>query len=740
VALLADDWLRVVGREYLARFVPGGGSAVKVVVGNDADLETVDTGLQGLARASQLTTMRVDAAATRIHMIQNVFFAVAQGIDWSGLAQRWIEIQFRANGYQWPRPGEPVPLRDLAEHNNVAENLLLRAVHDWLTRGISREHEMAQDFRNAMVHLCLARLEPPDPLSSPPVLDWLNGTLRTIGALRDVPIGAKITRNNGRAMLRSLCHWLGLVASTGIVVRLDIRHLSSPSVGPAGEARYTPSAVLDAFEVLRQFIDDSHLFKGFLLVVLAADALVDGEPRRSILAYSALRQRLESDVRSLAHDNPLAPLVRLGKTESGVALAGGDMTYSGERVTIEALRAGVPPNGEATRRLGTDEHVVENAFLEALKRVRETGTGDGVVAGRLVAGEFGAGKSHLLGYLAEQALMHDFVVSKVTISKETPLFNPERVFAAAIRNAAVQEVNDDIMRVVIERLLDRTAELQKLEAAISLPESGFAPIFAALLHILPKNVVNAEDRAAIARFLSGARLGTPRVRTWLRGAGSIKLFDLGHVRAADLAQQRIVLAPLLFQAAGFSGWCLMFDELELIARYSTLQRGKSYAELARWLALDPKVAIRGTVAIGAMTSDFKDEVFGRRLDQERIPPLLEARDLNDAARLADVAMSIIERGMQELMRPDATRLSRSLEDTRWLYQQSYGWKPPTSSIGEQRAGKPIREYVKSWITGWDIERLYGTRDKIDVQPILNDYSENPDLEKPSGPADDEDEA
>ena len=394
----------------------------------------------------------------------------------------------------------------------------------------------------------------------------------------------------------------------------------------------------------------------------------------------------------------------------------------------------------ATRRLGTDEHAIENTFIDGLKRVRDADAGGDLVTGRLIAGEFGAGKSHLLGYLAEQALMHDFVVSKVTISKETPLFNPERVFAAGVRNAAVQEVNDDIMRVVIERLLDRTGELQKLEAAISRPECGFASIFAALLHILPKNVVNAEDRAAIARFFGGARLGTPRVRTWLRGAGSIKLFDLGHVRAADLAQQRILLAPMLFQAAGFAGWCLMFDELELIARYSTFQRGKSYAELARWLGLDPKVAMRGTVAIGAMTSDFKDEVFGRRLDQERIPALLQARDLDQAAHLADVAMATIEKGMQELMRPDATRLGRSLEDTRWLYEQSYGWKPPTSGIGEQRAGKPIREYVKSWITGWDIERLYGTRDAIDVQPIPTDYAENLDLEKASGPGDDEDEA
>ena len=41
------------------------------------------------------------------------------------------------------------------------------------------------------------------------------------------------------------------------------------------------------------------------------------------------------------------------------------------------------------------------------------------------------------------------------------------------------------------------------------------------------------------------------------------------------------------------GWLLLFDEVELIGRYTLLQRGRSYAELARWLqpdADDPGVA------------------------------------------------------------------------------------------------------------------------------------------------------
>ena len=53
----------------------------------------------------------------------------------------------------------------------------------------------------------------------------------------------------------------------------------------------------------------------------------------------------------------------------------------------------------------------------------------------LVAGEFGSGKSHLLGCLESQALGQNFVCSRVVISKETPLFDMDKVFRAAVENA-----------------------------------------------------------------------------------------------------------------------------------------------------------------------------------------------------------------------------------------------------------------------------------------------------------------
>ncbi len=68
---------------------------------------------------------------------------------------------------------------------------------------------------------------------------------------------------------------------------------------------------MDAFEVLRQLIDDAESFEGLFVVVLGDPSLTQGDPKRSLLAYDALNARVLDDVVSTERDNPLAALVRI---------------------------------------------------------------------------------------------------------------------------------------------------------------------------------------------------------------------------------------------------------------------------------------------------------------------------------------------------------------------------------------------------------------------------------------------
>jgi bacteriophage exclusion system BrxC/D-like protein len=314
MAVAAAEWLALIDREYLPGFVAAGGAAVKFVVGDAAEIADLGARLCRLAARHRLTHVPIDAAATRLHMIQDVFFAIARNLDWDAMAQDFVEALFDRQGYEWPRRGEAVPVHEVAAHNRVEPTLMRRDLRQWLTAEIMRDPEMTQDFRIAMTRLCLRRLEPEEtqPGVVTPVVEWLRGELPRIGALKDASITAKITRHNGRAMLRSLCRWLRLCRRRGLCVALDLRQFGRTGVAAGDGLRYSLAAVMDGFEVLRQLIDDAEHFAGMLLVALADEALIDDGSRRSVGAYQALKMRIWDDVRPEGRDNPLAPLIRLG--------------------------------------------------------------------------------------------------------------------------------------------------------------------------------------------------------------------------------------------------------------------------------------------------------------------------------------------------------------------------------------------------------------------------------------------
>lgn len=398
------------------------------------------------------------------------------------------------------------------------------------------------------------------------------------------------------------------------------------------------------------------------------------------------------------------------------------------RNAVEALRAGVP-NRTAIRALGSAEDELTSEFVARLRLCGPALDTGAQVEGIGIVGAFGAGKSHQLGYLAELALRENFIVSLVPISKETPLFDPGRLFAAAVRTAIVPGENDDLLTAAMRRLRPNSDAYDAFEARVTADtENGLlAPLFPALLHVIPR-VKDPDDHHRMVRFLAGGKLNVSVVRGWLRTAGAAKLFDLKSVREAELALQRLRFAPYLLRAAGFAGWCILLDEIELIGKYSPLQRGRSYAELARWLGLERDPSLPGVVCVAAVTDDFKDEMFDRKRDDELIPPRLEQRGLVAQVELAKKGMAWLARPQFRLSPPHEGRLRFTLDQIANLYADAYGWTPPPTEIGERLTGKSMRQYIKSWITTWDIERLYGETPHIAAGTIATDYDENTDME------------
>lgn len=324
MSVSAHEWMGRIEQEYIMDFIAAGGAAVKFTVGDGERIAAIREALRETSRRREMVHVAIDAAVTKLHMVQDVFFAVSRALDWDALAQGFVEALFARQGYEWPHPGRAVAIDQVAECNRIDVTLMRRDVRQWLTGAVMRDTEMTQDFRLAMTQLCLHRLEPEDTLAgiTVPILSWLRGELRQIGALRDAAITARITRHNGRAMLRSACRWLRVCSRRGLCLSLDVRQLARTGSALGEGIRYSPAAVMDGFEVLRQLIDDAEHLAGLLLVVLADDALIGDDPKRSLGAYQALKMRVWDDVRAEGRDNPLAPLVRLSAAPALIGSAG----------------------------------------------------------------------------------------------------------------------------------------------------------------------------------------------------------------------------------------------------------------------------------------------------------------------------------------------------------------------------------------------------------------------------------
>ncbi|HEY4173126.1 MAG TPA: BREX system ATP-binding domain-containing protein, partial [Rhodopila sp.] len=215
------------------------------------------------------------------------------------------------SGYRWPDPGRRTTLVVLAEANEVAPALMRMQINQEITRTVWQDASLAQDFRNAMIALLATRLADDGDALHDAVLDWLQGAPGRLGAARNAQIGAKIGRNNARAMLKSLCHWLRLCGGTGILLAIDVRRLLRDRRDVQDGHTYSPAAVMDCYEVLRQMIDDAGHLEGFFLAVLADPLLLADDLRRSLNQYTALKMRVWDDVRPEQGDNPLAPLVHV---------------------------------------------------------------------------------------------------------------------------------------------------------------------------------------------------------------------------------------------------------------------------------------------------------------------------------------------------------------------------------------------------------------------------------------------
>ena len=319
-ALQIQDWLEIIKGEYLCGFVKDGGSAVKFVVPSREDLGKL-LGIRLTRMASDLgyIAVNVDAGETRVHMPQEIFFRIAERIDWRILARRVVlklceDLPYRTDGID--PAGDTSILEAISVANDVEESQVALDLRRRLPSAVTRNQSMSRDFRLAMTHLCLTEMGGDGQnLEAMPLLEWLTGRSRRVSNVRAYSIYNSIVRTNARHFLESLLYWVRFAGYSGTMILLDDTRVTLRRNPRDGMRFYSRSAVMDHYELLRELIDSTDRLPGLFMVVLATEDFLDPDERgKGFTIYRALLGRIAEEVRDRNRSNPMAALVRL--TES----------------------------------------------------------------------------------------------------------------------------------------------------------------------------------------------------------------------------------------------------------------------------------------------------------------------------------------------------------------------------------------------------------------------------------------
>jgi len=306
------EWLELLKNEYLDSFIPGGGSAVRILVVPQERMEAVTSNIAKEASAKNFLVAKIDSGKRRVDKIENIFYETAAQIDWDALVDKWTRQTFTERGILVE---DYTPLSDhqtIAERNFIDKGDLLRQIRRIIQNTIYKDKTLTREFRTAITTLSYGLIDPQDitPSHADLVKMWLKGEKCSLAELKKLGIFQKISRHNARPLLVDLGKWVRSAGYQGLVLILDFQAPLMKLRVEESPVRYSISNVKDCYEVLRQFIDDTDKMCNLLIIIIAPPTLLT-EPNRGLDIYTALKQRTYEDVKARERENPLNMLVHL---------------------------------------------------------------------------------------------------------------------------------------------------------------------------------------------------------------------------------------------------------------------------------------------------------------------------------------------------------------------------------------------------------------------------------------------
>lgn len=309
------EWLDTMDAEYLSSFIPDGGASVKFAVTPEESRADLTARMRERCEEKGYVFVELSAAAMRAHMPQDIFFGLANQLDWRRLARRAVLRLAAKRDYEVASvdASSDINVFDaIAQAGGLETQFVMQQIRPEIQKRVFRNYRMPRDFRTAMSHLCLSEdNRGGDGYAGQALLDWLTEPV-PIGNLRQFSIHTPINRTTARYFIEAALYWVRFAGCAGTVILFDNARVTVAKNPKDGLRYYTRAMAMDHYELLREFIDGvDRLTNALMVIVTDQEFLDDSRSRRGYGIYQALQTRVMDDVRDRNLVNPVASLVRI---------------------------------------------------------------------------------------------------------------------------------------------------------------------------------------------------------------------------------------------------------------------------------------------------------------------------------------------------------------------------------------------------------------------------------------------
>ena len=285
--------------QYLEEYIPKGGSKLKFVTGRSGSGKShFAARMLDEAEKRGFLTVAFSAKDVWLHDFREIYLEILRQVDIERVLEQCACGIIREMDYDPAQIGEGRNFMDLLSERNEADPISRGAIRSALRDRFTRNPLLDNNFAYCCSLLTGGILGHPvlEPANRDLVLSFLHGDKTVkLAQLRALGLSpSRITRFNARHLLRSLAEVVHLSGYAGIFVAVDdMEMLMNRAAGTS--MRYTKLRRNDAFESIRQLIDDIDNMRYILFLFGFDRQLMDNE-NVGFKTYQALWMRIQNEV------------------------------------------------------------------------------------------------------------------------------------------------------------------------------------------------------------------------------------------------------------------------------------------------------------------------------------------------------------------------------------------------------------------------------------------------------------